>query len=269
MRHLLQLALAGGLLVSGPALGGTPLPNPPFADGGFVAPTSAVYKQEYYALRTLASYAARRLKCDLHAVGDLTQAYTPENPTKVAAVQDAWTACVQYAQTWYAKYRDRLELKGMPACLDAVGLDALRTTLDQQAAQNGAVVFCDGAGAAPDPVTGLDVPGQKPKSDGEIAAAAALWKAAYYAHRCYLKAAALAFKRSGVLSPTDLAKVQTCLTKATTIGTVAMATQEQHQKLPSCLPLATAQAQVTTAVASAGALTPALYCASPSGAFVE
>jgi hypothetical protein len=256
-------------LATAPAHAATPLPNPPFADGGFVAPSYVTYKQEYYALRTLVAYSARRLKCDLHALGALTLAYTPNNPTKIADVQSAWTACIQYVDDYYTRYRDRLLVKGTPACLDLAGLDALRATLDQQAAQNATVVFCDGSGAAPDPVTGLDVPGQKPISDGEIAAATVLWKATYYADRCYLKFAGLALKEGGTLTPADVSKAQACVAKAATLGDASMASQDQKQKLPSCLPLATAQAAVTTAVAHAGAITPAVYCASPSGAFVE
>jgi hypothetical protein len=48
-----------------------------------------------------------------------------------------------------------------------------------------------------------------------------------------------------------------------------MAKLDQTQKLPACLPLATAQGLVGSAVDLAGQFSDENYCASPSGAFLD
>ncbi len=67
----------------------------------------------------------------------------------------------------------------------------------------------------------------------------------------------------------SLAKIDACLTKVTDVGDEKMADLDQTQKLPDCLPLATAQSLVTDAVALDAHFIDEIYCASPSGAFVD
>jgi hypothetical protein len=148
-----------------------PLPDPLFTGGGFNAPSADVLKQEELANALLGAYLKARGSCDRIAVGQLQLAYQSSNLTKVPGIQAAWQACLVKTDAYYAGKRDRLLLKGMPACLDQAGIDAQRALVDQLIATLGAQIYCDGGGAAPDPVTGIDIPDKKQETIGETAVA--------------------------------------------------------------------------------------------------
>lgn len=246
------------------AFAATPLPNPPFSSGGFVPPDSLTLKLEVSVGKLLTKYAASIAKCDQAAVIALQLAYEPTNTQKVPDVQAKWTTCRGNAGTKYGLGRDKLVLKGTPACLDAAGIDAIRAQIDAQFPLLGPIVYCDADAAAPDPVTGLNIPDKKQEAIGEVAAAKVVTKAGTVAGKCYSTAATLAFK---LVEP--LAKFNACIGKPQTASDAAMDKLDQTQKLPSCLPVGTAKGLGTSAINLAGQFTDETYCASPSGAFVE
>jgi hypothetical protein len=263
------LVVCAVCLTASVAIAGTPLPTPPFTTGGFLPPDGLAYKQEVAVGKLLSKYALGRTKCDQKALLALQLAYEPVGMAKVPAVQAAWTECQAGLVLKYEVARDKLLLKGTPACLDQVGIDAIRAQLDAQFPLLAPVVYCDGDAAAPDPVTGLDIPDFRNEATGEAAAAAVVAKAGTYASRCYALALKEAFKAGGTIASDILDKINACLEKASASGLAAMTKLDQTQSLPSCLPLATAQALVASAVALAGQFNDETYCASPSGAFVE
>jgi hypothetical protein len=260
-----------GLLALGVeiAVAGTPLPDPPFSSGGFVPPTSIVLKQEQAVEKIVGKYASGIAKCDAKAVNDLQLAYEPANPTKIAEIQTKWQLCRQKASDRFDYYRDGLVLKGTPACLDQAGIDAIRAQIDAQFPLLGPILYCDDDAAAPDPVTGLNIPDFKIEAEGEIAAAKVVTKAGLYAGKCYTLAAKYAFKFGGTIPPEIMLKIDACLAKAQLKSDTSMAKLDQTQKLPGCLSLATAQGLGTAAIALAGQFSDETYCASPSGAFLD
>ena len=263
------VSLVAVVLSAGTSLAGTPLPDPPFASGGFVPPDSTVLKQEVSVGKIVTKYAATLAKCDQKALIGLQLAYEPENTTKIPTLQDAWTACRANAGAKYTAARDKLLLGGTPACLDQAGIDAIRAQVDAQFPLLAPVVYCDGDAAAPDPVTGINIPDFKNEAVGEVAASKVVTKAGMLAGKCYTKAALYAFKFGGSIPADILAKISACLAKASDGGDTAMLKLDQTQKLPACLPLATGQGLVAAAVALGGQFTDETYCASPSGAFLD
>jgi hypothetical protein len=251
------------------AVAGTPLPNPPFTSGGFVPPDSLAFKQEVAVGRLFTKYALKKSKCDQKAVIALQLAYEPVGMPKVPAVQMAWGDCQTKVALKYASLRDKLLAKGTPACLDQAGIDAIKAQIDAQFPVLAPIVYCDGDAAAPDPVTGLNVPDFKNEANGEVAAAKVVTKAGRFAGKCYTLAVKYAFKLGGTLPSEVLAKIDACFTKAMDSGNAAMGKLDQTQKLPSCLPLAGAEDLVSATIALAGQFNDETYCASPSGAFVD
>ena len=85
MRSVLRplTSVAAVALSAGVVLAGTPLPDPPFSSGGFVAPDSTVYKQELNVGKLLTKYSQGLAKCDQKAVLNLQLAYEPANAGKV------------------------------------------------------------------------------------------------------------------------------------------------------------------------------------------
>ena len=75
--------------------------------------------------------------------------------------------------------------------------------------------------------------------------------------------------REGVVTPDHEARLSLCLAKIAAKASDAVAALDQKQKLPDCLPAATAIAVTADASASSAGMTGAIYCSSPSGAFVD
>ena len=78
-----------------------------------------------------------------------------------------------------------------------------------------------------------------------------------------------AFKFGGTLPPEVLAKIEACIDKYEKLGLDKTGDFDQQQKLPDCLPLATAQGTVNAVSAFVSSLTDDHWCASPSGAFLD
>jgi hypothetical protein len=268
MKRLLAMACGLVALVAGVASAGTPLPDPPFSGGGFVPPDSVAYKLEYYVGRMLVKYSKNTRKCDYKAVLGLQLAYEPQNAGKVPEVQAAWQLCKDKVSAKYAAERDKLILQGTPTCLDQAGIDAIRAAIDANLAAVAPTVFCDDDAAAPDPVTGLNIPDFKNEASGEADVAKVLTKLDLYSYKCYLAALRIAFG-FGTIPPEYMGKITGCFAKVEARSDDAMGDLDQQQKLPDCLPLATALAEGDAAIAFQGTLTDSLYCASPSGAFLD
>jgi hypothetical protein len=271
---LLRLLVVGAIgLGAGIAVAGTPLPNPPFTTGGFVPPDSLAFKQEVAVGKLLSKYALGLAKCDQQALIGLQLAYEPANPSKIGDLQQAWTDCRAGVRSKYDIGRGKLTLKGTPACLDQAGIDAIKAQIDAQFPLLAPFVYCDGDAAAPDPVTGLNIPDFKNEANGEVAAAKVLIKAGTLAGKCYALALKAAFKSvslggDGSLDPGTQAKITTCFDRATVASNAAMDKLDQTHKLPDCLPVASAKNLVTSTIGVAGQFNDETYCASPSGAFV-
>ncbi len=75
-------------------------------------------------LKVIAKYGVKRATCDSALIDDLVLAYTSNAGSKIMAVQDKWVACVQKVEDRYVYERDKVLLKGTPACLDQAGIDA-------------------------------------------------------------------------------------------------------------------------------------------------
>src|SRR5262245_61069329 len=177
-RSLRRLLTASAIcLGAGIVLAGTPLPNPPFTTGGFVPPDSFTFKQEVAVGKLLSKYALGRAKCDWSALIALQLAYEPTNMGKVPEVQQKWTDCQTKNSARYDITRDKLLLKGTPACLDQAGIDGIRAQIDAQFPLLGTIVYCDDDAAAPDPVTMFNIPDFKNEASGEVAAAKVVSKA--------------------------------------------------------------------------------------------
>ena len=262
-----SISLAAVVLATGVAFA-TPLPDPPFSNGG-VVPSSITYKQEYNVSKVLTKYAVNTAKCDYKAVIGLQLAYEPNNATKIAELQALWTACRTKVADRYVVERDRLLLKGTPACLDQAGIDAVRAQIDAQFPLQRPTVFCDGDAAAPDPATGLNIPDFKNEAEGEGDVAKLLIKVGPKTWKCYLNAAKTALRFGGTIPPLYMPKIEACFDKVAAYGAEKVATLDQTQKLPDCMPPATAQGLVDTAIDLAGEFTDEIFCASPSGAFLD
>jgi hypothetical protein len=266
---VLSTSVAAVALSAGIVFAGTPLPDPPFSSGGFVPPDSTVFKQEVNVGKLLTKYSSNLAKCDMKAVLALQLAYEPANAGKVPAVQQAWTDCITKTNLSYTTGRDKLLLKGTPACLDQAGIDAFRAQIDAQFPLLGPLVYCDDDAASPDPVTGLNIPDFKNEASGEVSASKVVVKAGVSAAKCYSKAVTTAFKFGGTIPPDILTKIQACRDKYEAAGLAAMDKLDQTQKLPDCLPVAGAHTLVSTTVLLAGQFIDENYCASPSGAFLD
>lgn len=268
MRMIRRMAIVCSLvLVNGGIAAGVPLPSPPFTTGGFVPPDSTILKQEIAVGKLLTKYAVGRGKCDARAVTDLQLAYEPAGMAKVPAVQVAWTQCQANVALKYEAGRDKLILKGTPACLDQPGIDAIRAEIDARFPLLGPTIYCDGDAASPDSVTMLNIPDFRNEAKGEVAAAKVLTKVGGAAGKCYTLALKYAFKLGGTLLPEIAARVEECFTRVRDVGDDAMDTLDQTQALPSCLPLNIAQGGVGAIVGTfasngiAGQFTGELYCA--------
>jgi hypothetical protein len=264
-----SITLAAVGLTAGVTLAGTPLPDPPFSSGGFVPPDSTVYRQEYYVSKVIAKYAVKSAKCDINAVVGLQLAYEPANPTKIAELQQKWTDCRAAVAARYVYERDRILLKGTPACLDQAGIDAVRAEVDAQFPPFQAVVFCDDDAASPDPVTGLNIPDFKNEAEGEADVGKLVTKLGWLSWKCYLKAVVYAIRFGGTIPPEYMPRIDGCFDKVEAKGMDKVGDFDQTQKLPDCMPLSTAQNLVTATVALAGQFTDEIFCASPSGAFLD
>ena len=263
-----SISLAAVALTAGIALA-TPLPDPPFSNGGFVPPDRLVYKQETSVSKVLTKYATKTAKCDYNAVLNLQLAYEPNNASKIPEMQQKWADCRALVAARYVLERDKILSRGTPACLDQAGIDAIRAQIDAEFPPLQAIVFCDGDAAAPDPVTFLNIPDFKNEANGEADVAKLVIRLGSLSWKCYLKAVTYAQKFGGTIPPEIMTRVDRCFEKVDLKGMDKVSEFDQTQKLPDCLPLVDAQNLVTSTIALAGQFTDEIFCASPSGAFLD
>lgn len=267
--YLILLALLSVcVVVDSPACAATSLPSPPFAGGGFVPPTKDVLKQEVTVLKVLAKYAYRRSSCDSALLDDLVLAYTSASGTKITALQQKWVECVGKVDDRYVYDRDKLVFKGTPACLDVSAIDALRAQIEGLMATSNALAYCDGDNAAPDPITSLNIPDKVKEASGEIEAAKRIAKSYQEAVKC-LAYVVPRFFREQAVSDDNLLRYTTCLAKSAARTGSAADDLEQTQQLPDCLPKGVLIAAAIWARDFGAASSGGIFCASPSGAFVD
>lgn len=248
------------LLVLTVPAGATTLPDPPFSGGGFIAPSSDVLRREEQVVKLLGRHVRNRAKCDWNAVTPLQLAYTPANPTKIESTQAKWIACVQRVDAYFDKARDKLVARGLPSCLDAAAIDALGAASTALLASVSSAVYCDGDGAAPDPVVGLNVPDKKKETIGETNVAKILVKVWHKTQKCYSSAAKIALKKDGVLETRDLDKIQACFDKVAAYAEDKIGDLEQQQKLPDCLSATAANDAAASVMEFVGLTTAGVYC---------
>ena len=192
-RHRRAVGLGAGI-----ALAGTPLPNPPFSGGGFVPPTKLELTQELNVGKLITNYAKRRTKCDQVALIALQLAYEPVGAPKVPEVQQKWDECVQKVNGLVLHHAPRqAPAEGHTRLLDQAAIDAFRAAVDAQFPLLGPIIYCDDDAAAPDLVTGLNIPDFKQEAEGEVSAAKAVLKAGLFAGKCNMNALKVAFKFAG------------------------------------------------------------------------
>jgi hypothetical protein len=260
-------ALVSALLASSAAFAVT-LPDPPFTGGGYVPVTKDVLKQELGVLKVLVKYGVKRATCDSALIDDLTLAYTSNAGTKIVAVQTKWVECVNKVADRYAYERDKLLLKGTPACLGQSAIDALRADLDAQLAAGSSVAYCDGDNAAPDPVTGLNVPDKVQEATGEAEAGKRIVKSYYEALKCLYGIVPRVFREQTV-SQDNRDRMSYCLDKIAARIDDTMLKLAQTSKLPSCLPASVAIAAALGARDFGTSSSGGIFCASPGGAFID
>lgn len=266
--HVLLASLVSAMLASAVAIAAPQLPDPPFTGGGFVPGTKDVLKQELTVLKVLAKYGVKRAGCDSALIDDLVLAYTSNAGSKIMAVQDKWVECVQKVEDRYAYERNKALLKGTPGCLDQTAIDALRSQLDAQLLAGTAIAYCDDDNAAPDPVTGLNVPDKVQEATGEAEAGKRIVKSYYEALKCLYAVVPRLFREQAV-SQENADRMTYCLGKIATRIDDTVAKLDQTQKLPSCLPAANAVAAAIAARDLGTSSTGGIFCASPGGAFVD
>jgi hypothetical protein len=262
------VALVSATLASTVAVAATPLPDPPFPGGGFVPATKDVLKQELGVLKVLVKYGVKRASCDSALIDDLVLAYTSNAGNKIMAVQDKWVECVQKVGDRYVYERDKVLLKGTPACLDQPGIDSLRAQLDGQLAAGSSIAYCDGDNAAPDPVTALNVPDKIQEATGEAEAGKRIVKSYYEALKCLYGVVPRLFREQAV-SEDNKNRMSYCLDKIAARVDDTMAKLDQTNKLPSCLPEPVAVAAAISARDFGTSSSGGIFCASPGGAFVD
>lgn len=266
-RTLLVL-LVSALLAGRAALAAMPLPPPPFAGGGFVPSAKDVLKQEVSVVKILIKYASRRSTCDTALLDDLVLAYTSASGGKITALQEKWLECVGKVEARYVYERDRLLARGAPACLDLAAIDALRARIDAERGAGNAIAFCDGDGAAPDPVTSLNVPDKVREGKGAVEAAKRIAKSYQEAVKCLVYVVPRFF-RAQTVSSDDVTRFSVCLDKSAARTVSTADDLEQTQQLPSCLPAAALVAAALDARDFGAGTSGAIFCASPGGTFLD
>ena len=263
---LASLSLAVALQ---PAFAGTPLPNPPFLAGGFAAPDRKVLRQEDSSRDLVEAYYRRRSNCRRQAIRRLQTAYRLGSATLIARGQSKWSACDAKAGQRYAEdVADRL-VKGTPSCLGQPAFDAMRSLADAVIASEGPILACDGGGAAPDPVVGVNVPDKESEAKGESGAIDRVVRTALGTGRCTETAARAAVRGGGTMKPSDFDELQTCLADRLVASDDHFQRLAATNKLPSCLPTTAAQNEALGSQLFSLVLSSIVYCASPSGAFVD
>jgi hypothetical protein len=262
---MLRIASVIGLMLASlPAVSAAaPLPDPPFANGGFVSPSDAVRSQQQAIEKLIAKYVGKNDTCDRQALAALNKAYPPVGDGEgIQKARDKWGNCMARAfNKIYSAGVDAIVQTGPPACLDGAGI---RNILDGSEFVRRYVrdfSFCDGDAANPDPLTHFAIPDSLDEVKAELRTHKPAIKAGTSVGRCYAKAAARAFKNGGTLDAGELQRLSRCEQKAIAKGVAAVEAAAAASVLPPCLSVVNLQTQIEGAPSTATGIASLVYCA--------
>lgn len=256
------LATLATVVASASLAAATPLPNPPFVDGGFVSPNTAVLSQQRAVIKLSNKYISGNDKCDQKALLALSRAYGGSSPETIQAARDKWANCIAkvYNKVYVAAVAI-LVAKGTPSCLDEPGVRNILDGAESVRKYVRDTAYCDGDAASPDPLTQFNVPDSTAEVIAETRLNAPALKAGMQVGRCYRKAATLAFANAGPLSQTDLDNLSACENKAILKGQANVQKAAIVFSPPPCTSVATLQTHVAGAPSTATGLASLVYCA--------
>ena len=248
-------ALSMGLLV---ATAGAA--NPPFGgdDTGFVPPAkSATAKCEAKASKAAAKLVACITKChDSRASGKLAD----------DTAEDACEKGLSTGKSCSANFATAIaKLKGCPTCINATSMATLAVTAEALLDANNGTVYCDGA---PNPPFGGDDTGFVPPAKSATA------KCEGKASKAAAKLVACIFKchdSRGAGKLEDATHEEECETTDDSKSCRAKFIEAigKLKECPACINATSMAGLEATAEAALDASNGMVYCASPSGAFVE
>lgn len=260
--------LLGSMAVfAGTASAGTPLPNPPFTNGGFVAPDKDNAKAEKLVAGNLNVYGGKSSLCTQILVNSSTKA--AGDATKLATAATKFGDCNTKNLDLYTKKATKIASKPHNSCLDVGPQQAFRASLDLQIGLLTPILFCDASGGVN---AGVNYPSTKDQAKAEISVAKIAVKGGQSVGKCFSNTADAVFKAAGDATKiaTAISKHNTCVSKATTKANDAIAKLVSKNVLPAgCLTQVIATTVVTGALALGGDFSDDIACASPSGAFVD
>ncbi len=245
MALLARLVTLAILITATAARAGTPLPAPfSVFDGGFVPPDAATAKSTLALFKATADFATRSVTC-----------YAKAEKSLAAAAPADLTTCLTKVEQKFDASAARLNL---PACVDAT---AIRTSVAQVlAADMNPLTYCDGP---IDPGTGLRVATSATAARGEIEVAK-LSSFAYGAQdTCFYK-----YLRALAKGINDSADVIACSSKLGEKWSGKRSRLYAKGLPPACVDIDTS-ADIANLPVGAFFHSGDVFCASPSGAFLE
>ena len=258
----LGLAALAAVVASASLAAATPLPNPPFVNGGFVSPDTDVLSRQRAVTKLSNKYITGNDKCDQSALLALSRAYASGSAGSIQTARDKWANCTAKVHNKvYMEAVANLVATGTPACLDEAGV---RNVLDGAEFVRRYVrdtAYCDGDAASPDPLTQFDIPDSTAEVLAELRMNAPALKAGMQVGRCYRKAATIAFANAGSLFPADLQRLSACENKAIIKGQSNVAKAAILFAPPPCASVATMQTHIAGAPSTTTGLASLVYCA--------
>jgi hypothetical protein len=243
--RLLTLTAAVGLAATVHA--GTPLSSPfSVLDGGFLPPDATTAKSELQVYKAVTTFMARSVACYAHAEKNLVAGAEIELANCLAGADDRWNTIMQRLSTT------------LPLCIDPT---ALRVAVEQTIATDITPrVYCDGA---LDPGTGLHVASSDTVLRGEVGVSNVSLFANKSEDVCGYKAI-----RSAIATGTYYPALAAC---EASFGEKWF---RKRSKLyasglpPACVDI-DAAADIANVPVGAFYRTRHIFCASPSGAFLD
>jgi len=149
-----RVLVLNALLLSRLVAAQTPLPDPPFINGGYLPPdaTSAQVEDQLAAF-LLGDDRAAHVHCVAKLVTGLFHANQSGNAAMAAEVAAKYNDCRHAAYYDWVAFRDALvSAGGIPACLAApLALDAVHGTIEDVTYLTLANIFCDGTAPSVEP----------------------------------------------------------------------------------------------------------------------
>jgi len=145
-----RVLVLSALLLSRLVAAQTPLPDPPFINGGYLPPdvTSAQFEDQLAAF-LLGDDRAAHVHCVTKLVAGLFHANQSGNAAMAAEVGAHYNDCRAAAYTGWVAFRDALVAAGgVPACLT---LDAVHATIENVTYLTLANIFCNGTAPSVEP----------------------------------------------------------------------------------------------------------------------